>query len=295
MTDAVTQSWDALAHPIRSDGPGSDRPPWKDNAYLGFWDPGNDVYGVVHVSTSPNAEGRRARVSLSVRGRTAEIAEELAPGTFASRSIEFGLEGRVTVRAEDLRADLALAPRSVPGDFGPTGIIPSLLDEEPLQHLEQAASVTGVVAVGAEEAPVDGLGMRDRTWGYRDESVGMPEYIAVIVEIGGRLLTVLKFARDDQSVRTAGFLLGDEAVEAPELSRIRRDASGLFAGGTVTLEGGDRIELTTTARPAGFWVPMGWEREGPAMSAYDEFLEVRTRDGDVGYGLVEQGFIRRLT
>jgi hypothetical protein len=40
---------------------------------------------------------------------------------------------------------------------------------------------------------------------------------------------------------------------------------------------------------------MGWEREGPAMSAYDEFLEVRTGGGDVGHGLVEQGFIRRLS
>jgi hypothetical protein len=31
-----------------------------------------------------------------------------------------------------------------------------------------------------------------------------------------------------------------------------------------------------------------------AMSAYDEFLDLRTDGGGVGHGLVEQGIIRRL-
>jgi hypothetical protein len=39
---------------------------------------------------------------------------------------------------------------------------------------------------------------------------------------------------------------------------------------------------------------MGWERIGPTMSAYDEFLEITTGTGRVGYGLVEQGIMRRL-
>jgi hypothetical protein len=39
---------------------------------------------------------------------------------------------------------------------------------------------------------------------------------------------------------------------------------------------------------------MGWERSGPTLSAYDEFCALRTADGAVGFGLVEQGIVKRL-
>lgn len=289
------KTWGELAHPIRSDVPESGLPAWKDNAYLGFWDPTNEVYGAVHVSTSPNAEGRRARASVSVRGRSAEVVEDLEPGSFSSDSIAFDLDGRIEVRAAQLTADLELAPRFVPGDYSASEVVPPLVEGEPLRHLQQAAAVTGGVAVGSEESGVDGLGMRDRTWGFRDESASMPEYIGVIVGFPDRLLTVMRFARVGGGDRTAGFVLADEATEATGLTEIARDASGLFAAAQVSLAGGERFELRTTARSGGFWVPMGWERTGPTMSAYDEFVAIRSGDGEVGHGIVEQGIVRRLS
>ena len=49
-----------------------------------------------------------------------------------------------------------------------------------------------------------------------------------------------------------------------------------------------------TGRLGGFWVPMGEERSGPAFSAYDEFLSLRTSRGEAGHGVVEQGILRTL-
>lgn len=294
MTDAVAQDWGALAHPIRSDHPGEDKPPWKDNAYLAFWDPEHGVNGVVHASTSPNAEGRRVRASVAIGGTTAEIAEDPPAGSFTTPSISFELDGAITVRSEGLRADLRLAPRGVAADYTAGKIIPELVAGEPLQHFQQAAIVTGTVTVGGVVSEIEAVGLRDRTWGFRDESAMFPEYIGVIADLDGELLTVMKFAHADGTTRAEGFLLGDRATPVTELTRIARDASGLFAAAEIAVEGRGTMALRATRRTGGFWVPMGWERVGPAMSAYDEFLEIRTGDGAVGHGLVEQGIVRRL-
>ena len=56
-----------------------------------------------------------------------------------------------------------------------------------------------------------GVDLRDRTWGYRDESAMFPEYIGLIADLDGEMLTVMKFAHADGSARAEGFLLGERA------------------------------------------------------------------------------------
>jgi hypothetical protein len=296
MTDVTLEDWGVLAHPVRTDDPGPDAPPWKDNAYLAFWDPAQRLMGVVHSSTSPNGPGRRTRSSLVVGDASAEIVEEPEAGTLSTPSIQFDLAGRITVRGPDLEADLTLAPRGATADFTAGGVIPELVPGEPLRHAQRATSVTGTIAVRGHRATVDAVGIRDRTSGYRDESAAFPEYIAVIVDLGEEMLSVMKFAHADGGTKTDGFLMGrDGTVSARELTEIVRDASGLFAGAEYTLEDGTRAQLTVTERTGGFWVPMGHHRTGPAMAAYDEFVAFATDDGRRGHGMVEQGIVRRLT
>ena len=61
MSDHLASAWGPLSEPIHTDPLPAGRPAFRDNAFLGFWDAGGDVFGAFHVSTSPNAEGRRAR------------------------------------------------------------------------------------------------------------------------------------------------------------------------------------------------------------------------------------------
>lgn len=296
MTRTQIHDWGELAHQIRQDHPGTDKPPWKDNAYVCFWDPSTAVYGIVHVSTSPNAEGRRARASFSVNGRVAEVVEELDAGTWTSASISFDPQGHITVRTPEIDATLDLALRGPYADYTASGIVPALVEgEEAPQHFQGAVTVAGTVRVDNVETDVDGIGMRDRTWGFRDESAQFPEYYGIIIDVGGRMLTIMKFARADGGSVTDGFVLSDgDPVPASEITGLRRDPAGLFAAATVTTATGETLSLRMTRRLAGFWVPMGWEREGPTMSSYDELIEVTTSDGQIGHGLVEQGIVRRL-
>jgi hypothetical protein len=284
-----------VAHPVRQDAP-TEPHPWRDNAYLGFWDPGHAVFGAVHVSTSPNSEGRRARASVSVRGVSAEVIEDLEPGTFGGRSITYDLDGTIRVRSRDLEIDLAMPGRHHPVDYT-GGVITDLIPDQPLHHLQQPVHVVGEVSVrserGTEAATVRGRGLRDRSWGFRDESVSMVEFAFFVIGLGDEDLSVMKFRRADGSTATEGFLLGGAPTAVHALA-VTRDAAGLVVGADVGLEGGSELVLRRRTLHGGFWVPMGVERRGPTMSCYDEFVEVEAADGRVGHGIFEQGIRRDL-
>lgn len=53
-------------------------------------------------------------------------------------------------------------------------------------------------------------------------------------------------------------------------------------------------ELTVERPEARIFVPLGEPTTSAALSAYDDFAEVRTADGAVGFGAIEQGILRRL-
>ena len=60
------------------------------------------------------------------------------------------------------------------------------------------------------------------------------------------------------------------------------------------LTDGAGIELTVERPEARIFVPLGEPTTSAALSAYDDFAEVRTADGAVGFGAIEQGILRRL-
>ena len=293
MRETLTSVWGPLSEPIHTDPLPEDRPAFRDNAFLGFWDPAGEVFGTFHGSTSPNAEGRRARFSLSAGGRSVEIVEPLAPYSFTSPSVAFDLDRRITVDGPGLAGELTCAPLFALADYSKGSIIPPLVPDEPLQHFQQAGRVQGRFTVDGRDVTIDGFGIRDRTWGYRDESVSIAEYIAITAVFDDFAVTSMRFVGADGTDRTEGYRLG-EVAEPVTAMGVTRDASGLLAAGHLTLDGGAPLELRVTGRLGGFWVPMGWERRGPTMSAYDEFDRVRTDGGEEGITLTEQGVVRRI-
>jgi hypothetical protein len=282
-----------LIQPIHRISPPAGSKPWRDNAFLLFWDPGSGVYGSAHVATSPNAEGRRARFSLVVGGRDFEIVEPLAPQSFASESIEFDVPNSVVrVRSALLSADLELSPRFGVADYGASGIFPSLSAQEPVRHYQQGLTVTGTVRLPDAEIRVDARGLRDRTWGYRDESVSMQEYVALVASFPDHTLTVMRMMAADGSDRMEGYRLTDTAEPLSGFG-VTRDAAGFLVEAHIEGLGGD-FTLCAVDRPAGFWVPMGMQRRAPAIRAYDEFVALRSSDGQDGFGVVEQAVVHRL-
>jgi hypothetical protein len=286
-------TWGPLSEPIHGPVP-EGRPPYKDNSYLAFWDADRDVYGVFHFSTSPNAEGRRSRFTLQAAGETVEIIETPAPGTFDTESISFDLDQTYSVDGDGVTGTLRATPTLALADYNKSGILPELVPGEPLEHWQRAAIVEGSFTIGGETVEFTGHGLRDRTWGYRDESVGWSEYIGMMAVYEDRVIACMTFARPDGQSFTDGFILGEDDQTPITKMSVTRDASGLYAGSTFTLSDGTEITQRTTRRPAGFWVPMGWERTGPTMAAYDEFIGLQTGEGADGFALVEQGQIRNI-
>jgi hypothetical protein len=296
MTAAETGTdWGVLTHPLRDDV-APNMPAWKDNAVVYLWDLANDVYGVIHWSTSPNAEGRRAQCHLLVEGHTVELVEPLEPGSFCSESIEFDLDRQVRISSLQIEAELRLEPRFALADYSQQETVPSLVEGEPLRHYERGVATTGRLKVNGREIDLNAVGIRDRTWGYRDESANWSEYIALISMFDDCAITCIRALGADGSDNTHGYVLRDDSFDVLDAISITRDATGLFVQGEMRLaDSGEILTIRTGRRRGGFFLPMGWERKGPAMSAYDQFDEVQTSDGAIGFAMIENGIIRHLS
>jgi hypothetical protein len=282
-----------LARPIRTDDPG-DSAPWRDNAFLSFWDPAREAFGTLHVSTSPNSGGRRARLSVSVGGLVREVIEPLGPGSFRSASMYFDLDsGRAVANAPGIELDLVTTPLFTLADFRSKEVIPRM-GGEPLQHFQTTVAVTGRCRIDGRDIVIEGRGIRDRTWGHRDESVNISEYAWIFVAFDDFSVTAMRFLGGGGHDVTDGFVLDEQGSRPVEGMSITRDAAGLCAGVVMKLSDGDALELRSGGRHAGFWVPMGDERAGPAMSCFDEFARFTTPDGHAGFGLAEHGVVRQL-
>jgi hypothetical protein len=283
-----------LSEPVHAGAAGPGDPPWRDNAFLAFWDEHSGLYGCAHVSTSPNSEGRRARCSVAALGRRVEVVEPLVPGTFDSDSLTFDLSGRLIVDTPDLRVDLRSTPRFSAADYSAGQIVPGIVAGAPLRHFQQGCEVEGDVVVGDTKITLRGRGFRDRTWGYRDESQTWTEYVAVIGCFPDFDITFMKFKGVDGSMTVEGYQIADELRRADEM-RITRDASGLLSRLDVGFGDGAEVSVEVTGHPGGFWVPLGRDgRSGPTMSSYDDFVSLASFSGATGFGMVEQGIIRTV-
>lgn len=290
----TTIDWGALAKPLHAVIPhGDGKAAWKDNAYVAFWDEAQDAFGILHMSTSPNAEGRRARLSLSIGGIAIEVIEELPPASYRSKSIEFDLSGRIRVDHPELTLDLQATPRLAVADYAVNHVIPPM-NGAPVEHFQVTVDLKGPVTIKDRQTVLEATGIRDRTWGYRDESINIKEYFWYFATFKDFSITAMRFFADDIPERIDGFVLRADGVQPVTGLGVVRDASGLAAEVIATLDDGTELSMRSQGRRGGFWIPMSWERRGPAMSAYDEFAPFALPDGSPGYGVAEHGTVRQL-
>jgi hypothetical protein len=273
--------------------------PYRDNAMFSFWDPAASVWCMIHCSTSPNLEGRRARCTISVDGRTAEVIEPLQRDSLSSPSIHYGLGEAFRVSTREISVNVTADLRFRTADYSGGSVIPTMVEDHPLQHFQQGVRVTGEVRVRDDVRRVNGFGFRDRTWGFREESTMLSEYVAILTCFETFDLTAMIFRDTAGRELTHGFVLsGGDPVEVHRISEVVRDPAGLFVGAELGLADGSTRTLRTTARHPGFWMPMGWERTGPAIASYDDYVSLTCTDpsgaAENGGGFVEQAVVRTL-
>lgn len=298
-TGPTTSSWGPLAQPLHPDIPADPRP-WRENAFFCFWDPEQDLTGVMHISASPNAKGgRRARVSVRLGSTTVEVIETLDFDTWNSESITFDPDTGFSVQAPGLSGSLRstpLHPAAVfAGETAPKAF--SLDSEHPIHHYQQSARVSGELTIEGRTVVVDGYGYRDRTWGFRDESSSVGEYYGTMWVFPDFSVSALRLLGQDGRAATLGHILhADGRIEDVTEMTLTRDGAGLFLESRITTTTGTVLQVSGAGRLGTFWCPMGGEaQEGPTLSAYDEFDHLLTPDGLKGFGLLEQGITRRLS
>ncbi|MEU1982097.1 hypothetical protein [Nocardia sp. NPDC019395] len=287
--------WGALAEPIHTAAVEADDPVWQDTAYLSFWDPLADVFGSVHVCTSPNAPGaRRARVSISVAGRVVEVVEALAEGTFAGSAIDFGLEGRVVVDHPAVQAELRTAPLFFAAESRPNPLVSAPVPGRPGGHSQQACGVEGVVRLDGETIATVGHGVRDRTWGFRSEAAQWVEFAALFTVDSSRFVSATKFRGPDGAVSAEGFVIEPQGCKAITGITFARDAAAQLRCARLELADATTRTVSMRSRVGGFWVPAGQvETDGPAVGLYDDFMLLGDEEWCSG-GLFEQAVVHRV-
>jgi hypothetical protein len=290
------EAWGPLATPVHTDVEpvDEDGTSWWDYALFCWWDPENEVYVMTHHMTTPDSsKPGRTRVSASAGGQSIEVIEETKPDSHHGETISVDLGGQITVDHPDLKLDASFDPLFQPIDFHKAKGLPTLKRDEPLHHFEHPQRAAGEISLKGETRNFSGTGLRDRTWGYRNESSQWDEYQYLMAEIDDSFITLMKIRGTvDDTQRNLGFLLTEGEQENVDFS-FAFNGSGLFNDVTVDLPSGP-ITLEITERPAGFWVPMGWRQTGKVFSAYDEFVLMRTGDGHDYAGLATYGIQRRL-
>ena len=290
----TSTTWGPLATPVHQTVPYPDASdyPWRDNAFLSWWDVETGVCGILHFATSPNAEGRRARASVATRGGSREVIEPLPGGTFNSRSMTVDLARDAHCDHADLAVHLTQEPLYPPIDFTTSRAVPGLSDEYPLNHYQQVVAARGSVRRGEETCSFDGLGWRDRTWGFRDESVSWVDYTCACLVLEDHAVVLYKVIGPDGHMGSRAWRIDASGQQSLGSFAFVRTASGLLA--EAVWETGDGEATVTTVRTlGGFWNPLGPDRHaGPTCSVYDEFLEFRTATGAPASGLIEHGIIR---
>lgn len=245
-----------MSHPpLETIEPGA--PPWKDHSYVGFWDPAAGIYGFVHFSGSPNA-ATKAQICVRIGDKVVDVIDPLRStgGRFVSDSADFDLRDNLVIDCDGLSGRLTLQPRFVPADYTAPRLLPALVADEPLNHYQQGLSATGEFVLDNVTHPVDALGFRSRTWGFRDDSAQFVEHSSVFACFEDRDVTAMKFRWPDGSLRAAGAVLTDTGATPIVDYRITRDRVGLLKRAALVCADGDRIDISRTREVASFWCPI---------------------------------------
>jgi hypothetical protein len=286
---------DAMREPVRRSEPSQDAP-WRDNAWLAFWDLAAEVTGVVHVSTSPNAGARHARVSVFHDRRLTEIIEPLDAGTFMGETVKFDLDHGITLVAPDISGTLDIEQLFAVADYTGGAVFPSMPGQRPLNHYQQAARVRGRLMLHGKTIEIDGHGYRDRTWGYRNESATILEYIATQCVFPTFSVSAMRFhVAADDSDRMEGFTLAEDARRIGAFTGIVRGRVGEVLEFRLEPDDGEPLVISIQERLGAFPVAVSPERNtGPTIACVEEFCTVRASDGSMGVGIVGVGSRREL-
>lgn len=202
---------------------------WKENWYFNFIDQEQGIWGFNHLSLVRNKGKARftaAHVIDSVPRVYSNVIpidegfEELTDGSLTIRCLEPLKSYQVDFRGPEHSLCLHYEGRLPVYDYG-KGLEDSTDSSLSMSHYEQSCRVKGTFTQGNEERPINCLGQRDHSWGYREESkiIGWNWVVAQFKTFALNLMITRKEGGDI----IGGFISAQEGnIPIPEIS-VRTD------------------------------------------------------------------------
>ncbi len=207
---------------VHVDYPREDPTPWKENwGFIGI-DRENDVIVIFHISLERNKKRARFSNFHKVGGEKyynqvyLDIDEnftELEHGRIKVDFVKPFEEIRITDKGDGYAADITFTNRFDAYDYAaqrkdktPTGTNKSMN----IRHYEQALHVNGTFVKGGETRIIKGLGYRDHSWGYREDTQ-LDGWNWIWAHFPDSLVHVSRMRLDDRNL-TVGYVTGPEGI-----------------------------------------------------------------------------------
>ncbi len=154
--------------------------PWKENWYFNFIDRKNRAWGINHISLT-RLDGKGRFTAFHVVDEQVlmysnlivveDHPKELTDGRLKFEFLEPERRFRVTFNGPQHKVELNYQARFPVFDYATGGSgKPRKKGAMSINHYEQALFVKGTLEMEGKSRPVECLGHRDHSWGYRDES-----------------------------------------------------------------------------------------------------------------------------
>jgi hypothetical protein len=285
---------------VHKDYPRNEEKAWKENWYFNFIDRKNHAWGINHISLERHKQRGRFSAFHVVDGEIlmylnyVPLTEDFAELTDGKLRVEF-LEPhrrfRLRFDGPNHSVDLTYVARFDVFDYAAKGEEPPAGTKSSLSihHYEQALKVTGTLAKDGATRPIDCLGHRDHSWGYRDET-NIAGWNWIAVQFPDKTINVSQVRIGGLPPLSRGFVSeagGNTGIRNVRIASTERNEDGIPLRSVFeAVDERGRAWTLTSRRFSGLVLPLS--EKGKNVVVYENFSDYTLAEtGQQGVGIDE--------
>ncbi len=285
---------------VHKDYPRNEERAWKENWYFNFIDRENNAWGINHISLERHKEKGRFSAFHVVDGEAlmylnyidlTEDFEELDDGKLRVAFLEPHKRFRLTFEGPSHSVELDYRARFDVFDYGANGNTSLEGDKNSMsiQHYEQALFVSGTLTKDGASRPIECLGHRDHSWGYRDET-NVAGWNWIAVQFPDRTINVSQVRVEGMEPMSRGFVSeasGNVGIRQVKIVPGERNQEGIPLSSTFeAVDESGRPWTLTSSRFSGLVLPLS--EKGKNVVVYENFSDYTIAEtGEQGVGIDE--------
>lgn len=285
---------------VHQDYPRDEERAWKENWYFNFIDRRNNAWGINHISLERHKQRARFSAFHVVDGETlmylnyiplAEHFTELTDGKLRVEFVEPHKRFHLAFEGPNHSVDLTYLARFEVFDYAEKedGSLAGEKESLSIRHYEQALTVSGTLTKAGAARPIDCLGHRDHSWGYRDET-NIAGWNWIAVQFPARTINVSQVRIDGLPPMSRGFVSeaeGNTGIRKVRIVSTERKEDGIPLQSVFeAVDERGRAWTLTSRRFSGLVLPLS--EKGKDVVVYENFSEYTLGEtGEQGVGIDE--------